>query len=117
MKKSKSVSHSVMSNSYDPMDYSPPGSSIHRILQARILEWVANPFSRGSSQPRDRTHVSCMQILYYLNHQGSLILLQGIYPRKKKTLISKDMCAPLFPAALLTITKIQKQPKFTSTDD
>ena len=37
----------------DPMDYSLPGSSVHGILQARILEWVAIPFSRGSSQPRD----------------------------------------------------------------
>ena len=37
----------------DPMDCRPPGSSVHGILQARILEWVAVPFSRGSSQPRD----------------------------------------------------------------
>ena len=37
----------------DIMDYSPPGSSVHRILQGRKLEWVAIPFSRGSSQPRD----------------------------------------------------------------
>ena len=36
----------------DPMDCSPPGSSVHGILQARILEWVAYPFSRGYSQPR-----------------------------------------------------------------
>ena len=36
-----------------PMDCSPPGSSVPGILQARILEWVAMPFSRGSSQPRD----------------------------------------------------------------
>ena len=42
----------------DPMDCSPPGSSVHRILQARILAWVAIPFSRGSSQPRDWTQVS-----------------------------------------------------------
>ena len=42
----------------DPMDCSPPGSSVHGILQARILEWVAIPFSRGSSGPRDRTQVS-----------------------------------------------------------
>ena len=40
------------------MDCSPPGSSAHGILQARILEWVAFPFSRGSSWPRDRTWVS-----------------------------------------------------------
>ena len=52
------------------MDYIPPGSSVHGILQARILEWVAILFSRGSSQPRDRTHVTCVgrQILY---HQAS----------------------------------------------
>ena len=43
---------------YDPMDYSPPGSSVHRFSQARILEWVAISFFRGSSWPRDRTHVS-----------------------------------------------------------
>ena len=42
----------------DPMDYSPPGSSVPGILLARILEWVAIPFSRGSSQRRDQTHVS-----------------------------------------------------------
>ena len=40
------------------MDCSLPGSSVHGILQARILEWGAVPFSRGSSQPRDRTLVS-----------------------------------------------------------
>ena len=39
----------------DPMDCSPPGSSVHGILQARILEWVAMPFSRKSSQPQDQT--------------------------------------------------------------
>ena len=43
-----------------PMDGSLPGSSVHGILQARILEWVAMPSSRGSSQPRDRTQVSCI---------------------------------------------------------
>ena len=44
----------------DPMDYSPPGSSVDGILQARILEWVAIRFSRGSSQSRDWTLVSCI---------------------------------------------------------
>ena len=44
----------------DPMDCSPPGSSVHGILQARILEWVAISFSRRSSQSRDRTCVSCI---------------------------------------------------------
>ena len=41
------------------MDYSPPGSSVHGISQARILEWVAIPYSKGSSQLRDGTQVSC----------------------------------------------------------
>ena len=51
----------------DPMDYSPPVSSVHGISQARILEWVAISFSRGSPWPRDWTHVSCIgrQILYH----------------------------------------------------
>ena len=51
----------------NPMDYSPPGSSVHRISQARILEQVAISFSRVSSQPRDQIHVSCIDrwILYH----------------------------------------------------
>jgi len=53
----------------DPMDCQ--GSSVHGILQARILEWVAIPFSRASFQPRDQTHVSCRRILYHLSHQGT----------------------------------------------
>ena len=42
----------------NPMECSPPGSSVHGILQARILEWVTMPSSRGSSQPRDQARVS-----------------------------------------------------------
>ena len=42
----------------DPMDYSLPGSSVHGIFQAIVLEWIAISFSRGSSRPRDRTQVS-----------------------------------------------------------
>ena len=54
----------------DPVDCSLPGSSVHRILQARILEWVAMPSSKGSSHPRDQTpvsYVSCIgrQVLYH----------------------------------------------------
>ena len=45
----------------DPTACSLPGSSVHRILQTRILEWVAIPFSRGSSQLSDRTQVSHIQ--------------------------------------------------------
>ena len=62
-----------------PVDCSPPGSSVHGISQARILEWVAISCSRGSSQPRDWTcvsRVSCTgrQTLYHLRHLGSTSL-------------------------------------------
>ena len=55
------------------MDCSPPGSSVHGILQARILEWVAFPFSRGSSQPRYRTQASPIASRFFtcLSYQGS----------------------------------------------
>ena len=54
----------------DPMDCSLPGSSVHGSFQARILEWVAISYSKGSSWPKDRTHVSCIsctgrQVLYH----------------------------------------------------
>ena len=67
------LSHSVMSDSAcDPMDYSLLGSSVLGILQARILEWVAFPFSRGSSRPRGRTQVSHIAGGFFtVSHQGS----------------------------------------------
>ena len=56
---------------WDPVDCSPPGSSVHGILQARILEWVTMPSSNGSSQPRDRIQLSHIAgTLYRLSHQG-----------------------------------------------
>ena len=61
MKKSESEDVQSCLSLCDPMDYSLPGSSVHGILQAaRTLEWIAIPFSRGSSQPRDQTQVSCI---------------------------------------------------------
>ena len=51
----------------NPMDGNLPGSSVHGILQARILEWVAVPFTSGSSQPRNRTGVSCIAGGFFTN--------------------------------------------------
>ena len=63
-----------------------PGSSVHGILQARMLEWVAI-LSRGSSQPRDPTWVSCIAgRLYHLNHQGS--------PYKQSEIQRNQMACP-----------------------
>ena len=72
-------SESEVAQSYptlcDPMDCSLPGSSIHGIVQARVPEWVAISFSRGSSWPRD-TNLDlphCRRTLYHLSHQGSMV--------------------------------------------
>ena len=55
--KVKLLSRSTLCN---PMDCSLPGFSVYAIFQARVLEWVAISFSRGSSRPRDQTQVSCI---------------------------------------------------------
>ena len=65
----------AVSDSCSPMDCSPPGSSVHGILQARILEWVAISFSTRLSQSSDQIHVTCLsyigrRILYHQRHLG-----------------------------------------------
>jgi len=74
------LSHSVESRSCGPVDGRPPGSSVHGPLQARILEWAAIPFSRGSSWPRDWTHASlhllhCRQIFSRVSRWERLLLV------------------------------------------
>ena len=58
-----------------PMDCSSPGSSVHGILQARILEWIAVPLSRGSSWPRDQTKISWIAGRFF-------IMLHGLHDMK-----------------------------------
>ena len=73
----------------DPMDCSPPGPSVHEILQARILEWVAMPSSRGSFQLTDQTQVSCFlhcrQIIYRLRLVEALNSVTLVYIKEKDT--------------------------------
>ena len=57
---------SVVSNSCDLMDCSPLDSSVHGILQAKLLEWVAILFSRGSSPPRYQTQISCIVGMFFI---------------------------------------------------
>ena len=70
----------------DPTDCSPPVSSVHGILQARTLEWITIPFSRGSSWPRDQTQVSCIAgKLFTCNFNVNSFLFNsflffGLYP-------------------------------------
>ena len=83
----------------NPMDCSPPGSSIHGTLQARTLEWVAIPSSKGSSQPSDRTQVSCLasdsllfeppeKVNISLLHNSTISFL-GIYSREIKCMFTE----------------------------
>ena len=70
---------------FDPMDCSPPGSSVHGILQARILEWVSMPSSRGLflTQGSKPGLPQCRQILYHLSHQGSPISFEKWGTKKR----------------------------------
>ena len=100
-----------------PIDCSPPGSSVHGILQARILEWVAMSFSRGSSWPRDWTQVSHITSRFFPVWATGEAPFLGIYSKDKKTLIWKDTCSPMFIAAILKLAKVWEQPKCPSTDE
>ena len=83
---------------WNPMNCSPPGSSVYWIFQARILEWVAMPSSRGSSLPRDWIHISYIScigkwVLYHWRHLGSpVIVIAVIY----KDLLSSKHCPEFF---------------------
>ena len=83
---SESDSHSVVSNFLWPHElYALPGSSVHGILQARILEWVAIPFSRGSFQCRDITQVFCTAGRFFTvlatrkAFNSSMVMVKQIY--------------------------------------
>ena len=84
-----------------PTDCSPPGSSLHEIFQARILEWVAKPSSRGSSKPWDQTPVSCVscigrKIIYYTTWEALPLLTLLIADTKLLPLVPNSLFCPLF---------------------
>ena len=102
----------------DPMDCSPPGSSVHGILQARVLEWVAMPSSRGSSQPRDQTHVSCIscigrQILYHYSPWEDIPLPPNIHspipPLSKSWEITPSHTFPTCPWKAVFLGRLRGQ--------
>ena len=91
------------------MDSSLPGSAIHGIFQARILEWAAISFSRGSSQPRDQTRVSCIAdrrfTVWATWSLKSKKKLQA-KKKKKKTGMQKRFCAQEPHRVLISFTGI-----------
>ena len=90
----------------DPKDCSLPGSPIHRIFQARILEWVAISFSRGSSQPRDQTRVSCLHLLHW--QAGSSPLEPSGKPRWVLITVVSEYQSLFFQLYLKSIYIIQQ---------
>ena len=88
-----------MSDCLWPRDCSLPGSSVYGILQARILEWVAISSSRGSSQPRDQTHIYCVFCIgrWVLYHWGTSLVAQMVYCYSKKNIEEKYFQALSMP--------------------
>ena len=80
----------------DPMNYSPPGSSVHGILQGRKLEWVVMPFSRGSSWSRDWTRVSCIA--------GRCFIVWATKQAQEKNVKKKKKCICRIPETNTTLT-------------
>ena len=94
----------------NPMDHSPPGCSVHGILQEKVLEWIAMPFSRGSSWPRDRTRISYifptqgsnLHLLHLLNWQvGPLPLAPPGKPWNKRVTEANEL-GPEWPLTTLS---------------
>ena len=117
--KCESVSHSVVSNSLWPhWLYSLPGSSVHEILQAIILEWVAIPFSRGSSWPRDRTHVSCTAGGFFtiwatrVSKEKSHVLLSIHYSGGRPTKFGRHSNRPKFSDQFLPSSQSKRMQSY-----
>ena len=98
---------------WDPMDWGLPSSSVHGVLQARILEWVAITYSRGSSRPRDQIHVSCISctgrwIIYHWATWEAHI-------SSTNHVSAKRYIENMFIAVLIAMTKNEKQGKCLSS--
>ena len=95
VRKVKNESHSGVSNSL--RHHGLQIYRVHGILQARILEWVVFPLSRGSSQPRGQTQVTCIAggVFYHLSHRGSPRILEWvIYPISSGSSPSRNRTGP-----------------------
>ena len=94
---------SVVSDFCDPVDCSPSGSSVHGNLQARILEWIAMPSSRGSSRPRDRTRVSCTAGRFFTT-------ASRVKPTRAVSLKTKDSVTLSHPESQAALTSYPERP-------
>ena len=99
----------VVSDSCNRIDCSLPGSAVRGILQARILEWVAISCSRGSSQPRNRTQVSCTADRFFTNW-----VMREPYPRAWSHLLNQLLCAGTVLSPLPTLLRQSSWVKLTN---
>ena len=93
----------------DPVDCSPPGSSVHGILQARVLVWVAILFSRGSSRPREQTWVSCTAGRFFTVWTTREVLLSSCFtsiywPQFLPPGVTRNICFVVLSPLVLQIT-------------
>ena len=106
----------------DPMDCSLPGSSVHGILQARILEWVAMPSSRGSFQTRDQTHVSCVSWIagrFFITEPSRKPYIYHTYILKEKeiewdtwgSIVDRMVLGLILPSFFFTFSKFSEKKK------
>ena len=96
----------------DPMDCSPPGPSVHGILQARILECVAVPFSRGFSWSRNQTRVSCIAGRFFIiwaTRKAHLLHSKGYHKKMKRQLSEWEKIFANEASNKELISKIYKQ--------
>ena len=84
-----------MSSPLWPMDCSPSGSSVHGIFQARLLEWVAISFSRGSSWPRDWTQVSCIAGRFFTTERPGKLFIVNAYGESEAAQSCLTLCDPM----------------------
>ena len=92
----------------NPMDYSPPGPSVHRIFQARILEWVLISSSRGSSRPRDWICISCIgrQVLFcYATWKAQRAKNKWHKKGKKKKKLTQNKSKEIEPKSWISSVK------------
>ena len=94
----------------DPMDCSLLDSTVHGILQATMVKWVAIHFSRGSSQPRDQTWVlHCGQILYHLSHQAVNSNMKNIFKKLSRRSRMQNCTYCIFTTIITNMDKSEKE--------
>ena len=93
----------------NPIDYSLSGSSVHEILQARVLEWAAIYFSRESflTQESNLSLLHCRRILHHLSHQGSPWLFKDFADPKRYQMISRcHLCMVVTPESIYVLCNV-----------